>query len=233
MNQKIARFLSEQSPETPCLVVDLDAIAEAYDLLCRYLSVASIYYAVKANPAPEIVAMLARKGSNFDVASPAEIALCLGQGTSAERLSFGNTIKKEKDIAFAYAQGVRLFAFDSEAELEKLARQAPGARVFCRILVSCEGADWPLSRKFGCARRWRSGCCTAPAISGSIRTACRSMSARSRPTCRNGTMPLARWHACSRYSPRSTSTCAWSISAGVFQRAIAARSPGSRLMRGP
>jgi ornithine decarboxylase len=150
MNPKIARFLSEHSPETPCLVVDLDAIAEAYDLLCRYLSVASIYYAVKANPAPEIVEMLARRGSNFDVASPAEIALCLGQGTSAERLSFGNTIKKERDIAFAYDQGVRLFAFDSEAELEKLARTAPGARVFCRILVSCAGADWPLSRKFGC-----------------------------------------------------------------------------------
>ncbi|HVC55725.1 MAG TPA: type III PLP-dependent enzyme [Stellaceae bacterium] len=150
MNHKIARFLSEHSPETPCLVVDLDVIAETYDLLCRYLSIASIYYAVKANPAPEIVAMLARKGSNFDVASPAEIALCLGNGASADRLSFGNTIKKERDIAFAYGAGVRLFAFDSEAELDKLARCAPGARVFCRILVSCEGADWPLSRKFGC-----------------------------------------------------------------------------------
>ncbi|MGE5271914.1 MAG: type III PLP-dependent enzyme [Thiohalocapsa sp.] len=151
MNNKIAQFLSAQAPETPCLVVDLDLIADAYDLLCRYLSVASVYYAVKANPAPEIVAMLAGKGSNFDVASPAEIALCLDNGATAERLSFGNTIKKEKDIALAYAAGVRLFAFDSAAELEKLARRAPGARVFCRILVSCEGADWPLSRKFGCS----------------------------------------------------------------------------------
>ncbi|HLY45017.1 MAG TPA: type III PLP-dependent enzyme [Stellaceae bacterium] len=150
MNTKIAHFLSAHSPETPCLVVDLDLIAEAYDLLSRYLSIASIYYAVKANPAPEIVAMLAGKGSNFDVASPAEIALCLDNGAVAERLSFGNTIKKERDIAFAHARGVRLFAFDSQGELEKLARCAPGARVFCRILVSCEGADWPLSRKFGC-----------------------------------------------------------------------------------
>ena len=150
MNPKIARFLSENSPETPCLVVDLDKIAEAHELLCRYLSIAAVYYAVKANPAAEIVAMLARKGSNFDVASPAEIALCLGNGATPDRLSFGNTIKKERDIAFAYQTGIRLFAFDSEAELAKLARQAPGARVFCRILVSCEGADWPLSRKFGC-----------------------------------------------------------------------------------
>jgi ornithine decarboxylase len=150
MNNKIARFLSDNSPGTPCLVVDLEVIAEAYDLLCRYLSVAGVYYAVKANPAPEIVSMLAHKGSNFDVASAGEIELCLGNGATADRLSFGNTIKKEKDIAFAFQTGVRLFAFDCEAELEKLARQAPGARVFCRILVSCEGADWPLSRKFGC-----------------------------------------------------------------------------------
>jgi ornithine decarboxylase len=70
---------------------------------------------------------------------------------AVDRISFGNTIKKEKDIAWAYQQGVRLFAFDSEAELQKLARVAPGAQVFCRVLVDCGGAEWPLSKKFGCA----------------------------------------------------------------------------------
>ena len=84
-------------------------------------------------------------------ASRGEIELCLDNGVAADRLSFGNTIKKEKDIAFAYQAGLRLFAFDSAPELDKLARAAPGARVFCRILVCCEGAEWPLSRKFGCA----------------------------------------------------------------------------------
>ena len=95
--------------------------------------------------------MLERKGANFDVASRGEIELCLANGVAADRLSFGNTIKKEKDIAFAYQAGLRLFAFDSAFELDKLARAAPGAQVFCRILVACEGAEWPLSRKFGCA----------------------------------------------------------------------------------
>ena len=151
MSERISRFLAEYSPETPCLVVDLDVIAEAYDKLCRYLPLARIFYAVKANPAVEVVAMLEGKGANFDVASRGEIELCLASGATPERLSFGNTIKKEKDIAFAYEAGLRLFAFDSLCELEKLARVAPGARVFCRILVACEGAEWPLSRKFGCA----------------------------------------------------------------------------------
>jgi len=151
MNERIARFLAEHAPETPCLVIDLEVIAEAYDALCRHLPLARVYYAVKANPAPAIVAMLEDKGANFDVASRGEIELCLENGVAADRLSFGNTIKKENDIAFAHRAGLRLFAFDSARELDKLARAAPGARVFCRILVDCQGAEWPLSRKFGCA----------------------------------------------------------------------------------
>jgi ornithine decarboxylase len=150
MNERIARFLADNTPETPCLVVDLDTIAEAYDELRRHLPLARVYYAVKANPAPAIVAMLEAKGANFDVASRGEIELCLDNGVGAERLSFGNTIKKERDIVFAYQAGLQLFAFDSVHELEKLARAAPGSRVFCRILVDCRGAEWPLSRKFGC-----------------------------------------------------------------------------------
>jgi ornithine decarboxylase len=151
MTERISRFLAEHSPETPCLVIDLDVIAEAYEALRWYLPLARIYYAVKANPAAEIVSMLEGKGASFDVASRGEIELCLANGVAPDRLSFGNTIKKEKDIAFAYQSGLGMFAFDSAHELDKLARAAPGARVFCRILVTCDGADWPLSRKFGCA----------------------------------------------------------------------------------
>lgn len=151
VNPRIAQFLAEKRPETPCLVVDLDAVAHSYHLLRWHLPLVKVFYAVKANPAPEIVSLLCALGSSFDVASRGEVDLCFSQGVSADRLSFGNTIKKERDIAYAYEQGVRLFAFDSESELEKLGRAAPGSRVFCRILVECDGAEWPLSRKFGCA----------------------------------------------------------------------------------
>src|SRR5438270_1952123 len=151
VSERIARFLAEQTPETPCLVVDLDLIVTAYEALQHYLPLARIYYAVKANPAAEIVGVLSSRGASFDVASRGEIELCLGNGVAPDRLSFGNTIKKERDIAYAYQAGVRLFAFDSAQELEKLARATPGASVFCRILVDCDGAEWPLSRKFGCS----------------------------------------------------------------------------------
>jgi len=151
MTEKIFNFLREQQPATPCLVVDLDVVRARYDALTEALPLAAVHYAVKANPAPEVISVLKEKGANFDVASRAEIDLCLSLGIEPERLSFGNTIKKARDIEHAYARGVRYFAFDSEAELEKIATRAPGAHVICRVLVSNKGADWPLSRKFGCS----------------------------------------------------------------------------------
>ncbi len=148
--ERIENFIAQNGLKTPYLIVDLDVVENNYRALRRTLPMAQVYYAVKANPAPEVVRRLVGLGSSFDVASPAEVELVLNAGATAENISFGNTIKKEDDIRWAYDYGVRMFAFDSEAELHKLARSAPGSRVFCRLLVSCEGADWPLSRKFGC-----------------------------------------------------------------------------------
>lgn len=148
---KIAAFLEKTQAATPCLVVDLDVVEQNYLTLNDALQPALIYYAIKANPAPKVLRLLARRGANFDVASRGEIDLCLSLGIDPQRLSYGNTIKKQADIAYAYDKGVRLFAFDSEGEMEKLAAAAPGARVFCRVLMDSAGADWPLSRKFGCS----------------------------------------------------------------------------------
>ena len=150
MSEKIFRFLAEQRPDSPCLVVDLDVVAEKYRALAGLLPKVDIYYAVKANPAPEVLAVLAGLGAGFDAASVTEIKASLAAGGAPERISYGSTIKKQSEIAAAYALGVRLFAFDSQAELEKIAKAAPGSKVCCRIRVSESGADWPLTRKFGC-----------------------------------------------------------------------------------
>lgn len=147
---KIYRFLTDQRPNTPFLVVDLDVIAENYLTLRRLLPNTQVYYAVKANPAPDILKLLVKLGSSFDVASVFEIDQCIAAGAKPEHISYGSTIKKARDIAYAYELGVRLFAFDSLCELEKIATFAPGARVYCRLLIKNDGAEWPLSKKFGC-----------------------------------------------------------------------------------
>ena len=150
MTERIREFLRHRRDDGPCLVVDLDVVRDNYRAFATALPDSRVFYAVKANPAPELLALLASLGSCFDTASVAEIEMALAAGATAERISFGNTIKKERDVARAHALGVRLFAVDSKAEVEKVARAAPGARVFCRFLFDCAGAEWPLSRKFGC-----------------------------------------------------------------------------------
>ncbi|MDW4498575.1 type III PLP-dependent enzyme [Sulfitobacter sp. D35] len=146
-----AAFIAANSFDKPTLVISRDRVARQYDALAEGLGRAHIHYAVKANPATEIVRMLVQKGSGFDCASRQEIELCLGQGADAAHISFGNTIKKASDIAFAHSVGVTMFAADSEAELEKIAENAPGAKVYLRLIVDNDKAEWPLSRKFGCA----------------------------------------------------------------------------------
>ena len=150
MNTKIAAYLRESAPATPCLVLDVDRVETNYRRLKAALPLARVYYAVKANPGAPILARLTNLGSSFDAASWEEIQMCLEAGARPDAISYGNTIKKVSAIQAAYAAGVRMFAFDSEPELKKLAQHAPGAKVYCRILVENKGAEWPLSRKFGC-----------------------------------------------------------------------------------
>jgi len=151
-NTKWSRLkAAADSYETPFLLIDLPTVAEKYRELQEGFDFASIYYAVKANPAAEILGLLADMGSSFDIASIYELDQVLAHDVSPDRISFGNTIKKRKDIAYFYERGVTLFATDSEVDLRNIAEYAPGSKIYIRILTEgSEGADWPLSRKFGC-----------------------------------------------------------------------------------
>jgi ornithine decarboxylase len=149
---KLDKYVGAKSFDKPTLVIDLDRVSAQFQALKTGLGRASIHYAVKANPAPEIIARLVDLGAHFDAASRAEIALCLAEGARPEHISFGNTIKRSSDIAWAWGEGIKIFAVDAVEELEKIAINAPGASVYVRLIVEVSEADWPLSRKFGCDR---------------------------------------------------------------------------------
>ena len=102
---RIIDFLNTRRPDGPCLVVDLDVVRDNFKAFRHALPDSAIYYAVKANPAPEVLSLLASMGSCFDCASVQEIQMALDAGATPERVSFGNTIKKERDIARAFALG--------------------------------------------------------------------------------------------------------------------------------
>ena len=150
MTARIREFLKRRTDAGPCLVVDLDVVRDNYNSFAKALPDSKVYYAVKSNPAPEILKVLVDLGACFDVASIGETEMVLAAGAAPDRISYGNTVKKESEIAAAYRLGITLFAIDCEAEVEKVARAAPGSQVICRIHCDNAGADWPLSRKFGC-----------------------------------------------------------------------------------
>lgn len=142
--------LIKQYP-TPFLALDLNVVKARYSELGEGFPDADVFYAVKANPADEVIQLLADLGSSFDIASPQELDKVLKCGVSPDRMSYGNTIKKASAVRYFYEKGVRLYATDAEADLRNIAVNAPGSRVYIRVLTDgSEGADWPLSRKFGC-----------------------------------------------------------------------------------
>jgi ornithine decarboxylase len=149
---RVEQFIRQNQFDQPTLVLDIDAVEAQYHALKAGLGRADIHFAVKANPAREIIERLIALGAHFDAASRGEIELCLSLGARPETISFGNTIKRASDIAFAHQAGLTLFAADAEEELEKIAENAPGAQVYIRLIVEASGADWPLTRKFGTAR---------------------------------------------------------------------------------
>lgn len=149
---RIESYIRNNVFDKPTLVIDASVVANNYRTLKTGLGNAFIHYAVKANPHFEILKTLVSEGSSFDAASRGEIEECLRAGARVETISFGNTVKKPSDIRFAYLAGVKLFAADAEEELDKLSEHAPGCDVYIRLIVEESQADWPLSRKFGCAR---------------------------------------------------------------------------------
>lgn len=148
---RVADYIAAHDFDRPTLVLDTEVVAEHYRALAKGLGHAKIHYAVKANPERAIIQTLVEEGARFDAASRGEIELCLSLGANPAHISFGNTVKRASDIAFAYQVGVELFAADAAEEMDKIAEHAPGSEVYLRIIVDKSEADWPLSRKFGCA----------------------------------------------------------------------------------
>src|SRR5215468_3731077 len=103
MTERIRQFLRNRQDDGPCLVVDLDVVRENYLSFAKALPDTRVFYAVKANPAPEVLSLRAALSARFDAAAIAEAELSLAAGRPADRISYGNTSKKERTIARACA----------------------------------------------------------------------------------------------------------------------------------
>lgn len=147
--KKALDYLSASRERTPVLIIDREKIEQKARLIGRRIPGAEVYYAVKANPHPEVLKLLDSLGLGFEIASEGELRVLEGLGVSGDRIISSNPIKTDIFLREAVRAGVRYFAFDSEDELKKLAAVSPGCGVYVRLSVPNEGSEWPLSRKFG------------------------------------------------------------------------------------
>lgn len=105
--------------------------------------------AIKCNPDPHVVKLLAKLGLGFDCASHAEIALVLGLGVSASNIIFANTCKAVPFVRYAHASGVQMMTFDNADELHKIAQHHPTAKMLLRIITDDRGSTCRFGHKFG------------------------------------------------------------------------------------
>jgi ornithine decarboxylase len=144
---------------TPVVVVDHDEIRRSYASFRRHLPRVQAYYAVKANPAPEIVETLYRAGASFDVASFPEFMLVYGnvrhlpakarQDFVWDKIIYANPVKPWETLR-KLDRYRPLVTYDNREEIAKIRKHAPHAGVALRLRVPNTGSMVELSSKFGC-----------------------------------------------------------------------------------
>ncbi|MCL2330744.1 MAG: type III PLP-dependent enzyme, partial [Phycisphaerae bacterium] len=145
---------------TPLFIVDHDVLRHNFAEFRRRLPRVQPYYAVKANPAPEIVRTLYECGASFDVASIGEFRLVYEniknlpakqrQDFIWDKIIYANPIKDRATLEELDAYRP-LVTYDNLEEVKKVRRHAPNAGMALRIRVPNTGSMVELSSKFGAA----------------------------------------------------------------------------------
>lgn len=137
---------------SPLLVLSLKQIEANYMRLKTYMPRARVFYAIKANPHPEILKTMIKLGSSFDVASDGEIRTLHDMGVEGERLIYANPVKTTGGLQACRECGVSKMTFDSASEIEKIRAICPDATVLLRLRIDNSSAHVDLNKKFGAAR---------------------------------------------------------------------------------
>lgn len=137
---------------SPLLVLSLKQIEANYMCLKTYMPRARVFYAIKANPHPEILKTMIKLGSSFDVASDGEIRTLHNMGVEGEHLIYANPVKTTGGLQACRECGVSKMTFDSASEIEKIRAICPDATVLLRLRIDNSSAHVDLNKKFGAAR---------------------------------------------------------------------------------
>jgi ornithine decarboxylase len=146
---KLDNKLQNNLMKTPCLIVDLKKIKEAYNNFHKNFKDVEVHYAMKCNPNPEIMKMVLDCGGQFEISSADEMRRAVIVGADPKNIIFSNPVKTTADICCTYKAGVSCFSFDSYCEVDKLAQNAPGSKVYVRLSTPVQKSTVASEGKFG------------------------------------------------------------------------------------
>ncbi len=144
------------------LVTNLAPIVGQFKQWRKELPMVEPFYAVKCNPDPVIVKLLASMGCNFDCATMGEIDLVLNglgddlsfsrRGLAAKSIVYANPAKMSHMLDFAVQNNVRMTVFDGEDELHKIAsiEGHENFQLLLRLTTDDKASICRFSKKFGC-----------------------------------------------------------------------------------
>ncbi|MFG1776403.1 type III PLP-dependent enzyme [Micromonospora sp. NPDC049048] len=136
MSELAALFDRPGAPQTPAYLYDTDELARSYAALRAALpGPAELFYSLKANPHPTVVADLTAAGCRAEVCSPGELRVALAAGCDPAEILYTGPGKRDVDLAEAVRAGVGLFSVDSPYGLDQLDRVAREHDVEVRALV--------------------------------------------------------------------------------------------------
>ncbi|KAG6004388.1 Ornithine decarboxylase [Claviceps maximensis] len=141
----------EPGDEDTFFVADLGDVYRQHIRWKKMLPRIKPFYAVKCNPDPQVIRLLAELGTGFDCASKGEIEQVIGMGISPERIIYAQPCKTSSYVRYVKSAGVKRMTFDNADELYKIAKFYPDAELFLRIMTDDTSSLCRLSMKFGAA----------------------------------------------------------------------------------
>jgi len=143
----------EAGGEDPFYVGNLAQVYRQHMQWRRLLPRVVPFYAVKCNPEPTVLELLAALGLGFDCASTGEIERVLGLGVSPSRIIYANPCKASSFVRRAAQQGVNLTTVDNLDELDKIKRFHPDCKLAVRVLTDDSKSVCQLGIKYGAPLR--------------------------------------------------------------------------------
>lgn len=135
--------------KTPFFFTSKKVLKHNYETFTHLFNNSEVYYAIKSNADLKILEYLKKLGSGFEAASFFEIKLLLDLGVKSTKIIYGTSVKPSEHIRLAKKAGIDRMAADSKEELDKIAKHAPGAKVFIRAIVNDSDSVFAFSERFG------------------------------------------------------------------------------------